>query len=521
MRVTTLANRVACGLLDLSVLPRLFLATIVSVLRRDGNALLVLTYVRGLQGHVGSAKAELSRPPAGTLRLFAWELSYFSGKVRAYLRYKKRFSNLTFDEVVATPSIVKDVLVRSTQSATVPQLQLPDGRFVQDSTEILDEVELLYPVSPVLPALDHPRQRLTCQLLEFLGDEWLLVPAFHWRWAYSGDGSRGQLMPHTGGARPPNHRQWNELQWGNFLLPKAHDEVKVKAAQWFFRNILFTRRGVKNSIKLLGVTWHTVGAWEASCKHFLEAFEAHLQCHDFVLGGRPSTADFGLLGPLFAHLYRDPVPGQMMRSECPLVVKWVERLHHRGGEPLIGENIEGDAEDWLPDDKVPDTVLPMLQIFFTEMWPVLKSTCRVLTDYLRSGDHDGGALPGKSFGPGCADQRGWGPLQHAFSLPFRSDGVPGGRSHGTRMVMPYHIWMLQRLERTVMSTPDRHLLGEFLRLIGGKELLQLSSMLDGCRVVKRKGLIFPEGSTPPASLAPRLLVLGAVALALSLARHRI
>ena len=30
-----------------------------------------------------------------TYRLFSWELSYFSGKARAYLRYKERMGDLT------------------------------------------------------------------------------------------------------------------------------------------------------------------------------------------------------------------------------------------------------------------------------------------------------------------------------------------------------------------------------------------------------------------------------------------
>ena len=40
--------------------------------------------------------------------------------------------------------------------------------------------------------LCRPRQRITCQLIELLGDEWLLVPAYHYRWAYGGDGSSRQ-----------------------------------------------------------------------------------------------------------------------------------------------------------------------------------------------------------------------------------------------------------------------------------------------------------------------------------------
>jgi glutathione S-transferase len=31
----------------------------------------------------------------------------------------------------------------------------------------------------------------------------------------------------------------------------------------------------------------------------MERFEAHLDVHDYLLGGRPSLADFSLMGPLY------------------------------------------------------------------------------------------------------------------------------------------------------------------------------------------------------------------------------
>jgi hypothetical protein len=60
-------------------------------------------------------------PPPGTVRLYSWELSYFSGKIRGYLRNKVRESGgtLQFEEVNATPAVVADVLHKATQSNTV------------------------------------------------------------------------------------------------------------------------------------------------------------------------------------------------------------------------------------------------------------------------------------------------------------------------------------------------------------------------------------------------------------------
>ena len=70
-----------------------------------------------------------------TYRLFTWELSYFSGKVRAYLRYKERMGDLGegFEDILATPELLFNLLTPATGSAAIPQMQTNDGSWVQDS----------------------------------------------------------------------------------------------------------------------------------------------------------------------------------------------------------------------------------------------------------------------------------------------------------------------------------------------------------------------------------------------------
>jgi hypothetical protein len=233
----------------------------------------------------------------------------------------------------------------------------------------------------------------------------------------------------------------------------------------------------------LGVTDATVVAWEESCRNVLALLEAHLAELPYLLGGRPSTADFGLLGPLYAHLYCDPVPGAMMRAEYPRVSQWCERVHGGADEPAV-------RAAWPAGDEVPATLLPLLQVVLTEMWPVLESTCRVVADYV-GGDRNV-KLAGKSFSADSFDQTGRGPLRHPFTLPFDAQGRPGGVSSGTRMVIPYQIWMLQRVEDTVLAD-GRGALRELLdRLDGGAALdgARLTALLTGCRVRKEGGLLF-------------------------------
>jgi len=63
-----------------------------------------------------------------------------------------------------------------------------------------------------------------------------------------------------------------------------------------------------------------------------------LETHDFLFGARPNLAEFTLYGPLYAHLYRDPESGAIMKAKAPRVAAWTERLlsGDYAGEPLAG-----------------------------------------------------------------------------------------------------------------------------------------------------------------------------------------
>jgi glutathione S-transferase len=438
-------------------------------------------------------------------RLFSWEHSYFSGKARAYLRYKDRCGALGsgFEDVLATPELIQGLLLPRSGSGAVPQLETPEGRWVQDSSEIIDVVEAAHPQAPVIPdPATRPRQCLAAYLIELLADEWLVVPAFWARWYFSEDG------------REPSHRGFNEQQWGAVMAAGAPGAVRRMAAATFFEaafGISDSRghpKGVYAGLVHLGVDETTEHAWQASQHRILGLLEQHFAVHDYVLGGRPSLADFGLLAPLYAHLYRDAVPGFALRTHFPLVCEWVERTNGEGalnarsygqklyslganGE-LVGRVANSDGGEWLPDDALPETLMPLLGVFFEEMWPVLVSSAQILTDYIASDEHaPGDELPGKTFTatPGFgALQTGDGALTHAFEI---------AGAKGRRMVIPYQVWMLERLAEALRLASSSEggrdalaaLLGRFER---GAELLELDALLEGCLLQKNGALLFSK-----------------------------
>lgn len=431
-------------------------------------------------------------------RLFAWDFSYFSAKIRAYCRFKEFHGAFTYEEVLATQDLIRDYMLPATGSNVVPQIQAVDGSWLQDSSEIIDVLEARHTTAPVVPT--GPQQRLVSYLIELLADEWMLPWGFWERWHYSlADVS-------------PNHEAFNAQQWGRVFGAGQSGLARREAGRFIFREIMkiddpkSAEFGPYAGLPQLGVTEATEAAWTDSMHNMLSLLEAHFDHHDYVLGGRPTLADFALLGPLYPHLYKDPVPGFMMRTQYPLVCEWIERTNGstEGGArsyrqqgytledgqlvPVCGAT---DGGEILPDDALPKTLLPLLGVFFDEMWPVLKSSVEVLSTYLSSGNHaEVEPLPFKSFYSPAefrALQSAGGALSHEFEL---------GGVKATRMVSPYQVWMLGRLADAMAEHfHDPQANGTLQALLGGfsdgAELLSLPESLRGCRLRKDFEKLYP------------------------------
>jgi hypothetical protein len=58
----------------------------------------------------------------------------------------------------------------------------------------------------------------------------------------------------------------------------------------------------------------------------LETLEAIFERRPFLLGSRPTWADFGYFGSMFRHFGNDPESAEVMRREAPAVYEWLARL---------------------------------------------------------------------------------------------------------------------------------------------------------------------------------------------------
>ena len=252
-----------------------------------------------------------------TLRLFGNELSPYSVKVRSYLRYKQ----------IPHTWIVRDAtnheeFARHAKLPLIPLLVFPDGTSLQDSTPIIEHLEVRHPEPSVHPA--DPMLAFLSALLEEYGDEWGNKPMFHYRWFYDSD------------AASAADRLARSMQPG--IDGEALDTLRAAVRDRMVPRLAF-----------VGSSPATKDQIEGSFLRELDLLEEHLAARPFVFGGRPAFGDFGLFAQLY-ELSIDPTPGAIMRRGYPRVLAWVERM--------LAPRVEGPFEAWTA---LGPTLTPLLR----------------------------------------------------------------------------------------------------------------------------------------------------------------
>lgn len=265
----------------------------------------------------------MSRPPHPDLaalagmRVHGLDLSYFTGKLQAYLRY----CELPFDFVDMDTAGMRRA-AQATGMAQMPAIELADGRWMTDTTAIIDWIEARRTEPEVTPR--DPALRFFSLLLEDYADEWLWRPALHYRWSFQPDTA---LM-------------------GRRIAGEMMRDVPGPLA---LRTAVIIARQQRKYVRGDGITPATRGAVEGLYLRTLAALETILARRPYLLGDRPSLADFGFMGSMFRHFSLDPTPARIMRDTAPAVFEWVARMWNAKGSDLAGcELLNAIPEDWEP-----------------------------------------------------------------------------------------------------------------------------------------------------------------------------
>ncbi|MEM0985771.1 MAG: glutathione S-transferase family protein [Pseudomonadota bacterium] len=343
-----------------------------------------------------------------TVTFYGSEMSLFSGKARGYLRWK----GVPFEEVQPTQAVMKEELLPAIGWPVIPVIRLPDGTYVQDTADIIDTLEKAHDGPSVWP--EGPTQRFVSLLLQLYADEWLVLPAMHYRWNRNLD--------------------WIFGEFGRNSAPEAEPEQQYEIGKRVGGNF-------QAFVPALGINDATIPGVEASYEAFLADFSAHLEHYPYVFGGRPSFADFALLGPLYAHLYRDPASGDLMKRLAPRVADWTERTI-AGGTPEDGPLLGGD--------EIPQTLLPILRRHLSEHLPVLQATDTAFGAWAENAE------------PGAEVPRGFPPI------PFEIGG-----HKGTQMARTFSLFRLQAALDALPAVPGEKR-AALLDAIGAQSLEHLT-----------------------------------------------
>ena len=338
--------------------------------------------------------------------LNAWPVSPYSAKVRAYLRFK----GIAFEERAPTSLQLLGRIKKAVGWAVMPTVEA-DGEWLQDSTLIIETFEQRHPEPSITPP--GPTQRVADLLLELHGDEWLPMVAMHYRW---------------------NRRQNKAFAIDEFArygfprIPLLLSRVATKRLA----------EKMQSYRPMLGITPETVPGVEAFTEELIARLDAHFSEHAFLLGGRPGIGDFAMLGPLWAHTYRDP-GSTSLYDDAPNVRAWFDRLVNPSGEP--GE--------FLPNDEVPETLDPVFQTLFAEQFVFVRGLIRKVDAYCA--EHPEATRVPRALG------------MHPFAV--------GGRA-GERKLTTYTHWMAQRPLQAYHSIEDKAGVDRWLGRVGGLEAMR-------------------------------------------------
>ena len=348
------------------------------------------------------------------LLLYGQMLSWYSTKVRAYLKYKG------IDYTERSPTLITYywTIRRRFGDPAMPAVVTPDGEWLQDSSIIIDHLEVRHPEPPVFPS--NPVQRFAASVLELWADEFWHVAAVHTRWSFP----------------EQNYPVW-EAEMSQGFAPWLPRFLQRKIAT-------IPKKMMLDYLPLLGIVPEQVPLIHRWIDWQLDALDEHFSTMPYLFGSRASIADFALFGPIDGHMYRDVSSRGPMIESRPHLNGWVGRLKQRRPEPWPGEFLAGD--------RLPDTLGPLFRSVFHEMEPYLEGTLREVEELLPT-------------------------LKPGERLPRMTDKVTFPFCDGThfRQGVPFALWMAQRSLDLLagMGDADGARVRDWVRAMNGQRFLDL------------------------------------------------
>ena len=197
---------------------------------------------------------------------------------------------------------------------------------VTDSTPIIRRLETEYEVRSVIP--HDPVLKFLNALIEDYADEWLTKAMFHFRWAHEADWKNAGPML---------------VYWGMNTAPK-------EMAEEFAAN--FTKRQI-DRLYVVGSNEVTAETIETSYERLVGTLDTLLQKRGFVLGARPSSADFAVFGQMTQLAVVESTSAAITSKTSQRVRAWIDIMEDMSG-------LTPSEDDWFSAEEAQAALAPLL-----------------------------------------------------------------------------------------------------------------------------------------------------------------
>ncbi len=283
-------------------------------------------------------------------------VSLYSAKTRAYMIKK----GLNFIETTPYAGVAGDkdrfdnVITKEKGFFSIPVLDLPNGKFISDTTGIIRYLEEQHPEPRMQPA--DPVMNALNWLIFSYGTEGLFLNAQHYRWDFK------------------ESADFAAFDIGR-ALGSPSDLATIKKKGKGFQAMKQKRFPVE-----VGITDKTRPAIEKSNALMFAKLDKYFRHYPYILGGRPSVADAALMEAIHAHLGRDIYPAAIMKKTAPALFRWTETMNY--GHYVPDAELSQVPQVYLDADNLPPELMDFLKLMAADFGPLFEANAQAYESWL-------------------------------------------------------------------------------------------------------------------------------------------
>ena len=254
--------------------------------------------------------------------LYLMDLSYFSGKLEMYFRYR----NFNFQRIEPTLSELYEIKNKAGTTQVPLVYDKKANIWLRDTTYIVKYMEDKYVSQsqkcPIYPSCEV--KHFISLLLEDFADEYMWRPAMYMRWEPKVDSNVLSLR-----------FVWEFADASGLLavVPKFLRSSVLLFRQWLF-SVFGEGIVTEEQHEIVKSQYYSI----------LDILQKTLEKTPYLFGNHPTIVDFGFLGPFFRHFSSDPTPRKIMQQQAPAVYEWIGRMWNLKDDKVTLESEFGDDD---------------------------------------------------------------------------------------------------------------------------------------------------------------------------------